>query len=61
LILANLLFCVLFVYVGSVQTLDLVWDFADLANGLMAIPNIVSLILLTKVLKSETEKYIHEI
>jgi AGCS family alanine or glycine:cation symporter len=52
---------VLFVYVGSVQTLDLVWDFSDLANGLMAIPNIVSLILLTKVLKSETEKYIHEI
>lgn len=52
---------VLFVYVGSVQTLDLVWNFADLANGLMAIPNIVSLILLTKVLKSETEKYIHEI
>ncbi len=51
---------VIFVYVGSVQTLDLVWNFADLANGLMAIPNVVSLILLSKVLKSETEKYIDE-
>lgn len=51
---------VIFVYVGSVQTLDLVWDFADLANGLMAIPNVLSLILLSKVLKSETEKYIDE-
>ena len=52
---------VIFVYVGSVQTLDLGWDFADLANGLMAIPNIISLIMLTKILKSETEKYIHEV
>lgn len=52
---------VIFVYVGSVQTLDLVWDFADLANGLMAIPNIISLIMLTKILKSETEKYINEV
>lgn len=52
---------VIFVYVGSVQTLDLIWDFADLANGLMAIPNIISLIMLTKILKSETEKYIHEV
>lgn len=51
---------VIFVYVGSVQTLDLVWDFADLANGLMAIPNVLSLILLSKVLKSETDKYIDE-
>ncbi|GJQ32396.1 MAG: sodium:alanine symporter family protein [Ignavibacteriaceae bacterium] len=52
---------VIFVYVGSVQTLDLVWDFADLANGLMAIPNVLSLILLSKVLKSETEKYINDL
>lgn len=52
---------VIFVYVGSVQTLDLVWDFADLANGLMAIPNVLSLILLSKVLKSETEKYIKDV
>lgn len=52
---------VIFVYVGSVQTLDLVWDFADLANGLMAIPNVLSLILLGKVLKSETEKYINDL
>ncbi len=52
---------VIFVYVGSVQTLDLVWNFADLANGLMAIPNVISLILLGKVLKSETEKYIKDV
>jgi AGCS family alanine or glycine:cation symporter len=55
------IFWVLAVYVGAVQTLDLVWNFADLANGLMAIPNIVSLILLTKVLISETDKYIKDV
>jgi Na+/alanine symporter len=48
---------VIFVYIGSVQTLDLVWDFADLANGLMAIPNILSLIMLSKILKSEPKIY----
>ena len=46
------------IYVGSLFSLNLVWDFADLANGLMAIPNLISLLLLHKVVVAETEKYL---
>lgn len=45
------------VMVGSVMTLPSVWAFADIANGLMAIPNLISLILLTPVICSETKEY----
>ena len=36
----------------------MVWDFADLANGLMAIPNLISLLLLNGVIVKETKKYL---
>lgn len=49
---------IIMVYVGSVFSLSIVWDFADLANGLMAIPNLISLILLSGVVVSETKKYL---
>ncbi len=45
------------VMVGAVVELKLVWDFSDLANGLMAIPNLIALLLLAKVITSETERY----
>ena len=45
------------VMVGSVATLPAVWTFADIANGLMAIPNLISLIVLTPVIVSETKGY----
>ena len=37
------------VMVGSVATMPAVWAFADIANGLMAVPNLVSLIALSGV------------
>ena len=46
------------VFVGCVAKLDLVWVFSDCANALMAIPNIVSLLLLSGVVASETKKYL---
>lgn len=46
------------VLVGSVATLPVVWSFADVANGLMAIPNLVSLLALSGLLASETKKYL---
>lgn len=49
---------VLAVFGGSVATFPLVWNFADAMNALMAIPNIISLILLTNVLLSETNTYL---
>ncbi|MCB2313566.1 sodium:alanine symporter family protein [Clostridium tagluense] len=49
---------VIFVYVGSVFSLNLVWDLADLFNGLMALPNLIALIVLSPVIVSETKKYL---
>ena len=37
----------LIVYVGATQTLDLVWNFSDIANALMAIPNLICMLLLS--------------
>ncbi len=46
------------VMVGSVVSLPLVWDMADMMNMLMAIPNLVALILLNGVIIAETRKYL---
>jgi AGCS family alanine or glycine:cation symporter len=48
------------VMVGSVVSLPAVWSFADIANGLMAIPNLVSLLALTPVIVAETRKDLWE-
>ena len=43
---------------GAVLSLGIVWDFANFANGLMVIPNVISLLLLQKTIVSETRKYL---
>ncbi|MDD5210447.1 MAG: sodium:alanine symporter family protein [Elusimicrobiales bacterium] len=48
------------VMAGSVAALPAVWNFADIFNGLMAVPNLISLILLAPVIAAETRKYINE-
>jgi AGCS family alanine or glycine:cation symporter len=48
------------VMLGSVATLPAVWAFADIANGLMAVPNLVSLIALSGVARAETRHYLWE-
>ncbi|MBO5551980.1 MAG: alanine:cation symporter family protein, partial [Lachnospiraceae bacterium] len=45
------------IFVGSVTELNLIWNIADLLNGLMAIPNIIAVLLLSKVIADETKKY----
>jgi AGCS family alanine or glycine:cation symporter len=52
---------VLFVGVGAVAKLNLVWNISDTLNGLMAIPNLIGLLLLTPVIVSETKKYFAKI
>ncbi|MCX7830133.1 MAG: sodium:alanine symporter family protein [Acidobacteria bacterium] len=49
---------VIFVFLGSVLALKSVWTFADIANGLMVIPNVLSLLLLQKVILSETDRFL---
>ena len=49
---------VIMIYFGAVAKLEAVWNFSDIANGLMAIPNIICLFALYKVIVSETDKYL---
>lgn len=42
------------IYLGVVMSLDIVWGFADLFNSFMAVPNILSLFFLRKVIIRET-------
>ncbi len=44
-------------YFGAVRTLDFVWLFSDVMNGLMALPNLVGLLLLSHVAVTETKAY----
>ena len=48
----------LVVYLGAVGSLSAVWDFANFSNGLMVIPNVLSLLLLHNVVAAETKKYL---
>jgi AGCS family alanine or glycine:cation symporter len=52
------LFYTAIVFAGAVCSLSVVWDFANFANGLMVLPNVISLLLLRKVVVAETKKYL---
>ena len=57
---ASKVYQVLFVFVivvGSVSTLDFVWDIADTFNGLMAIPNFIALFALSPKVFKLTKEY----
>jgi AGCS family alanine or glycine:cation symporter len=45
------------VVVGAMMNLEFVWNFSDLMNGMMALPNLIGLLLLSKVVKAETDRY----
>ncbi len=44
-------------FVGATTTLDIVWNFSDTANGLMAIPNLICLLILNKDIADECFHY----
>lgn len=47
-------------YYGATNALEVVWNFGDTANALMAIPNLICIIALSKVLIRETRYYLWE-
>ncbi len=49
---------VIAVMVGSVQPIAVVWTFSDIANGLMAVPNLIALLGLSGVVVKETQEYL---
>jgi len=47
----------LITFIGATQTLDVVWNFSDTMNGLMAIPNLICLVVLNKDIAKECFDY----
>jgi AGCS family alanine or glycine:cation symporter len=45
-------------FLGTIGSLNVVWDLSNFANGVMVIPNVISLLLLHKVVVKETQKYL---
>ena len=51
------IFFSLIVFVGATTTLQIAWSFSDIANALMAIPNLICMLALSGVIASEMERY----
>ena len=47
----------LFVFLGSIWGIDLVWHFVDMVITFMTIPNLIAIILLSSIVKKEVQKY----
>ena len=52
---------ILLVASGAFLKLELIWTLADIVNGLMAVPNLIGLIGLSRVVFSETRLYFNEL
>lgn len=51
------IFFSLLAFVGATTTLQIAWTFSDIANALMAIPNLICMLALSGVIKSEMERF----
>lgn len=47
----------LIAYVGATTALDIVWNFSDIANALMAVPNLICLLALSGVIVNEVNSF----
>ena len=48
---------VIIVFIGAVGRLDVVWAVTDIMNGLMAFPNLIALLVMSFVIKNETNHF----
>lgn len=46
------------VFIGTIANLSLVWTISDIMNALMALPNLISLLLLSGIIARETRYYL---
>lgn len=46
------------VFIGATTEIKVVWTFADLANGLMALPNLIGILILSGLITRETMAYL---
>lgn len=51
------IFFSLIAFVGATQTLDLVWNLSDIANALMAIPNLICMLLLSGEIAKDIKEF----
>ena len=47
----------LIAYIGATTALQIVWDFSDIANALMAIPNLICLLALSGVIAKDMKEF----
>ena len=47
----------MFVFIGTIGSHDSIWSISETMNGLMAIPNLIGIIGLSKVIGSATSEY----
>ncbi len=45
------------IFIGSIAELKVIRNIADVLNGLMTLPNIITVLLLSKMIAAETRKY----
>ena len=48
---------VIFVFVGSMVKLEIIWNFSDAMNAMMVVPNLIGLILLSGKLSKDTQAF----
>lgn len=61
--IADLIFKIMFLIVGIIgatSELSLVWGIADTLNGLMSIPNLIGLLILSPIIAKTTKEYINK-
>ena len=51
------IFFSLIAYIGATTTLQIVWDFSDIANALMAVPNLICLLALSGVVAKDMKEF----
>lgn len=51
------IFFSLIAYIGATTTLEIVWNFSDIANALMAIPNLICLLALSGIVAKEMKDF----
>lgn len=51
---------IIVVFIGSISSVNLVFDISDTLNGLMTIPNIIAILLLSPKVVSETKKFVKQ-
>ena len=48
------------VFLGAIAGIDIVWLLADCFNALMALPNLIAIVWLSKVVKSLTDAHFNK-